>query len=111
MADLGEYSRLKTTDEIIVDGKETLGAWDRPSFLVEKPSDEFIATFTVSSALEGRPDLISNQVYGTPLLDWVIISFNAVYNDNGARDVLNWPKSGDIITYPVDSVVFPEVVR
>lgn len=99
-----QLSRFKNTERIIVDGAETYGTWNQPLFLTKRPSDDKIGVFRVTSAAEGRPDLIANEVYGTPLLDWVIISFN------GVRDTMNWPRAGDTIEYPLDSVVLPELL-
>lgn len=105
-----EFSRFNNTEHIIVDGKETIGTWNKPSWLRELPDDKFIRTFNVNSALEGRPDIIANRVYGTPLLAWVLIAFNAThYSDGGARVGLNWPRAGMLIRYPSDSIVFPEI--
>lgn len=101
---LDEFSRFKRTPPTIVDGKETYGRWVKFSFLKIRPAEEFINVFQVTSALEGRPDLISQRVYGTPLLDWVLIAFN------GVRDPLNWPRAGDIIEYPSDLIVLPELL-
>jgi hypothetical protein len=102
--DLDTFSRFKKTPPIIVEGKETYGRWVSFSFLKERPDEENIGVFRVTSALEGRPDLISNQIYSTPLLDWVLIAFNKV------RDPLNWPRTGDMIEYPVDAIVLPELL-
>lgn len=87
----------------IFDGNETFGRWGLFKFLTERPPEDMIKVYQVTSAMEGRPDMISNEVYGTPLLDWVLISFN------GVRDPMNWPKSGTTIEYPVDNVVLPEL--
>lgn len=107
---MADYSRLDKTDMVIVDGHETKGLWNTPSWLLEKPADSLIFTFNVDNKFEGRPDLISNQIYNTPFLDWVLIAFNAkFYASSGARKVLNWPRAGDIIKYPASSVVFPDV--
>lgn len=104
MADLSKFSRFVKTERIIVDGQETYGTWNQPNFLSKRPPEGDIGVFRVTSAVEGRPDLISNQVYGTPLFDWVIISFN------GVVDTLNWPKAGDTIEYPLDKVVLSELL-
>ena len=90
---------------IIVDGNETFGRWQSYSFLKVRPPEDQIDVFQVTSAVEGRPDLISQQIYDTPLLDWVLIAFN------NARDSLNWPKAGDLVEYPIESVVVPEVLQ
>jgi len=103
MAELGEFSRFINTDEVVVDGKETLGVWQPPNFIKARPSDDQIGIFRVTNAVEGRPDLISQQLYGTPKLFWVLIAFNKI------RNPLNWPKAGSTIEYPSESVVFPQV--
>jgi len=99
-----DFSRFSKSELIIVDGKETYGAWAQFKFLKTRPAEDLIKVFQVTSVTEGRPDLIANQVYGTPLLDWVLIAFNNV------RDTLNWPMAGSLIEYPVDSIVLPEIL-
>ena len=103
MAALDDFSRFYSTDEIVYNGNETFGRWKEPSFIATKLSDNKISMLVVSSQVEGRPDLISQELYNTPLLDWVLIAFN------GVRDPLNWPKAGDTIRFPVESVVFPAI--
>jgi hypothetical protein len=98
---LDDFSRFRQTELIIIDGKETYGRWRPLSIFIDRPSDDNIKVFEVTSALEGRPDLISHAVYGTPLLDWVLLAFNKV------RDPLGWPAVGDLIEYPVESTIFP----
>lgn len=104
MAELDQFSRFKQTEQIISDGVETFGLWVQPSFLKRRPLEENIGVFRVNTATEGRPDLIANELYGTPLLDWVLISFNK------ARRSLNWPQAGDSIEYPLDTIVLPELL-
>lgn len=107
----GDFSRLRKTEQIIVNGNETVGVWNKPSWLRSLPEERFIKVFRVSNRVEGRPDLISEQVYGTPLLAWVLVSFNAMhYQDDEARLGLNWPRAGAILRYPVESIVLPEIV-
>lgn len=98
------FSRFKKTPPTIVDGKETYGRWVDFQFLRERPDEEFIKVFQVTNPVEGRPDLISQAVYGTPLLDWVLIAFNKV------RDPFNWPRAGEAIEYPADVIVLPELL-
>jgi len=104
MAEFDEFSRYRSTEPIFYDDNETLGTWAKPAFLLNRPKEDQIGVFRVTSAVEGRPDKIANQLYGSPLLDWVLISFN------NARSVLNWPKSGTAIEYPIKSIVIPEIV-
>lgn len=111
MAELSHFSRFRKTPETITDGVETFGPWVQPSWLKKRPRDGLIGVFRVTNAVEGRPDLISEQVYGTSLFDWVLIAFNAIHNnDTGARLGLNWPTAGSTIIYPLESIVFPELM-
>ena len=106
MAQLSAFSRFVNTELTIVDGNETYGKWNAPSWLAVKPEERFILNFRVDGRFEGRPDLISNEVYGNIKLDWVLVAFNAIhYNDLNARNILNWPRSGDVIKYPDINVI------
>lgn len=98
---LSIYSK---TDSIVFDGQKTIARWKKPRWLVDRPAQELIQTMSITNDLAGRPDLISSRVYGTPLLDWVIISFNNPVN------ILNWPETGSIIEYPSQSLVLPELL-
>ncbi len=98
------FSRFQETPIQIIDGKETLGVWSQPTFLKVKPDPKSIRTYKVTSKTEGRPDLISYNIYGTTFLDWVIIAFN------DAHGALNWPKAGDIVEYPTDTIVMSELL-
>lgn len=97
-------SRFKNTEKIIANGKETYGIWSSFHFLQERPSDDNIGIYQVTSAKEGRPDLISHALYGTPILDWVLLAFNNV------TEVFGWPVAGSAIEYPLDSIVFSELL-
>lgn len=102
MAIVNDYSRFQRTELVLEDGVEVFSTWTMPPFLSEElPSDQ-IGSYKVTNAMEGRPDLISNIIYGTPYLDWVLIAFN------NARD-LNWPKAGVIIKYPSNTAVITEL--
>lgn len=103
MAKFATNSRYHKTDKIIVDGIETVGTWNQPSYLVERPSDDYILKYSVNNVVEGRPDLIAAQVYGSPLLDWVLIAFNS------PAEVLNWPTAGTTIDYPTPDLVFSQL--
>jgi hypothetical protein len=104
MPQLDDFSRFKNTELLLVDGKETYGRWAALRFLKERPPEGQIKVYQVTAAKEGRPDLIAQEVYGTPLLDWVLIAFNDV------RDTLNWPLAGQLIEYPLDTVVLPALL-
>jgi len=103
MAELDQFSRFNGSEQTIFDGVETYGYWNAQSFLIKRPTEDLIGIFRVLPAVEGRPDLISNQLYGTPLLDWVLIAFNNVTD-------LNWPRAGDVVEYPNKQLVIREVV-
>ena len=100
---LGTYSRFSNTGTALYNGELTYKPWVSYNFLTTRPDETNIKVFQVTSALEGRPDIISTTVYGVPDLFWVLIAFNR------PRDVLNWPKAGDVIEYPDDSIVIPEL--
>ena len=102
MAD--SFSRFFKTQQIIFDSETTYGMWSPPSWLLQRPNNSNILKFKVSNKFEGRPDLIANRLYGSPLLDWVIISFNNVLNPMG------WPKAGEIIECPSDQIVMPDLI-
>lgn len=109
MSGIGEFSRFNKTPEIIIDGKETVGVWVQQSWLINKPDASKIGVFPVNGKYEGRPDLIAEKIYNSSQLAWVIISFNAMYYNNNARDVFNWPRAGTNVMYPINSIVMPEV--
>lgn len=88
-------SRFKTTEPITIDQKETYGLWDPPTYtnLTQLNTNQII-TIKIDQSLAGRPDLIANKHYGTPLLEWVIIMSNKPQNP------LGWPKTGQTIKIP-----------
>jgi hypothetical protein len=97
-------SRLRFADPIIIDGKETFGLWNRPSWMnIDNVEDKDVQNFVVNQETAGRPDLISNQVYGTPLLEWVVIMFNNPTN------TLGFPKTGTTIRLPKPTLVFSNI--
>lgn len=90
--ELSSFSRFNGTEAFIRDGKEVFGRWARPDFLNEdKLNENDISKVFIDNTLAGRPDLIANQAYGTPFLEWVIIMFN------NPKDLLGWPKAGTVI--------------
>ena len=103
MAKFNFHSRYRKTSPIIVDNAETIGTWSQPNYLVERPLDKFILKYSVTSAIEGRPDLIAQAVYGASDLDWVIIAFNS------PTEILNWPTAGTTIEYPSQDLVMSEL--
>lgn len=102
MIQLNDFSRFGRTDMVIIDGVETFDAWTQPSYLLTRPDESMIGRLKVASQYAGRPDLISNMLYGVSSLDWVLIAFNDAVS-------LNWPPVGEIIEYPISSLVFPSL--
>lgn len=102
MSDLGDNTRFYNTENIIVDGSETLGRWSEPKFL-QSVGESDIYAYQVDNTKEGRPDLIANELYDAPELSWVLISFNQI------RQPLNWPAAGQVIKYPARTLVFSEL--
>lgn len=101
-------SRFQNTPIVMVDAPdgskvETFGIWVRPDFLRLQLADSKIGKYRVTAAFAGWPSKISLDLYGTVLYDWVLIAFNNAYDD------INWPVAGDIIKYPLPSVVFSEI--
>jgi len=99
-----DFSRLRFTEPVVINGVETFGSFDRPSFLDRKQlSDEEILEFEVRPPFAKHPDLIAFELYGSERLDWVIVMFN------NPENTLNWPPNGAIIQYPSPDLVLPEV--
>lgn len=93
-------SRFLETEAIIFNGIETFGLWQRPDFLdPDKLNEEDIISVIVEGPQAGRPDVIADILYGSQLLDWVIVMFNK------PKNTLGWPSVGDVIRAPSASVV------
>ena len=91
-------ARFNDSMPIIVDGKETFGMWKKQAFLSE-PYEETV-DYVVDNTRAGRPDLISNDVYGTSDLYWVVIA--------AMRPMVttNWPSTGDVLHLPSSDEVY-----
>lgn len=87
---IASNSRFRLTPTINNNGVSTFGRWVHPTFM-DAPT---ASTYIVPSGHNGRADLISEAVYGTPEYFWAIVAFNS------PRDPLNWPKVGDVINIP-----------
>lgn len=102
---VSSYSRFFTTDTVVFEGKETFGLLVERDFLKrENLEEDQIIKFKVQPEYAGRPDLIANDVYGTPYLDWVVTLFNK------PRNPLNWPYSGTTIELPRADKVVQETI-
>ena len=99
--DIQAYSRFTMTEPILFDGRETYGRWKNP--LTPAIYNNLIL-IVVNAHYAGRPDLISNELYGDSSLDWVLITVNNV------TETLNWPKSGTTISVPSPAIVSRELL-
>jgi hypothetical protein len=99
-----ESSRFKLTDTIIYQGHITKSSWRRPDILKREVRIDDYYTFTVTNDLEFRPDKISNLVYQTSHLDWLIIAYNQ------APEPFAWPLTGQIIKIPKPELFMPELL-
>ena len=91
-------SRFKLTPMVNIDGRIAYGKWVPPAFIANQSTTS--TNYIVPSSREGRPDLISNDMYNTPNYYWVIVAFNS------PLDPLNWPKTGMTIRIPnLNSVI------
>lgn len=97
-------SRFNLSEPIVFNGVETFGLITKYPFLdPNNLSESDIITLTITPDLVGKPWAIANQLYNSPVLDWVIVLFNKPLNPVG------WPQNGTIIRAPKDSVVLPLV--
>jgi len=88
-------SRFTKTEMVVKDGIDTFGLWTRPEFLKkENLQEKDIITLSIDQKFAGRPDLIADVYYKTPLLEWIVIMFNRPLNTMG------WPKAGTVIQIP-----------
>jgi hypothetical protein len=97
------YSRFRRTPVTIFSDRETVEHWEKPEFLTVELSESAVNTFVVTANYNGRPDLLSQLLYGSPYYDWVLIAYNNV------TDTLNWPPTGLQMKYPVSSMVITGV--
>jgi hypothetical protein len=99
-----EASRFKDTPNIIFNGEVTKSSWRKLTILKTDPQPTDYFPYVVTTVTEGRPDLISNEVYNTPMLDWVIIAYNK------ANEVFNWPQTSQVIKIPREELFMPELL-
>jgi hypothetical protein len=91
---LDPFSRFKNTQTVLFQGEEVHGKWVPPTVLTNGVSKGQARKIVVGANRAGRPDRISLDEYGTSKLDWFLIAFN------NAREALNWPRAGDVISIP-----------
>ena len=97
-----QQSRFGISDPIIVDGASTYGMLTKYPFLTPANlTQEQVTKLTITPDLAGRPDLIAQKLYNSPVLDWVVVLYNKPLNPVG------WPANGAVINAPLASVVLP----
>lgn len=100
--ELDSFSRFRTTKPIAINNRETFGLWNPPSW-IKNISDSQLKQFVVSSEFNGRPDLISTELYGSPIYFWVLLAVNKPLNP------LNWPINNTTIFVPIKSIVISNI--
>jgi hypothetical protein len=101
---LDALSRFIRTENVRKNNATTYGLWVRPRLLTEAELEESdIIKVPIDQEYNGRPDLIANNFYNDPMLEWVVIMFNR------PADPLNWPKAGTVIKIPSKAVVFSTI--
>ena len=93
-------SRFYQSTPIVVNNIVTFGRWDRPNWMNEENvSTQNIITLKINQNYAGRPDLIANDYYNSPFLEWVVILFNR------PLEPLGFPKAGSVIKIPSSKIV------
>ena len=86
------------------DGKETFGIAKKFKFLDRNNlKEDEIDRIVVDADIAGSAWKLADEVYGDPDLLWVIMQFNHIEN------ALNWPLNGEVIEFPIATVVFSEI--
>jgi hypothetical protein len=98
-------SRFKNTEIIRINGHIAPALMNKFDFLQrDKLADDQILKIEVLGNRAGRPDLISQDIYGTTLFKWVLLLFNDVTNPfNG------WPFANTAIEAPSRDAVWREL--
>lgn len=98
-------SRFRFSTPIVtLEGRETFALMSKHFFLnPANLTDDQVQSIEITPELAGRPWLIADQLYNSPILDWVIVLFNKPLNP------VNWPLIGTVIKAPIQSVVLPNV--
>jgi hypothetical protein len=102
---LDSFSRFQETRPIITDSPyggriETFGLWKEPTFLTKFLDPQLdLIHIRVDGSRVGRPDLIANDVYGSPSYYWVLIAYNK------PKDLFGWPQINTIVLAPNPQLV------
>lgn len=96
---LPKFSRFQFSTKTVHKGQVTWPLAELPNFLSRTLDDNEIEYYEVPPEYEMRPDSIANELYGSTELEWVLLYFNDI------TEVHTWPKAGDVIKYPIRSLV------
>lgn len=96
-------SRFKLTPLVRYNNVLTPGLMKKFDFL-DNIDDDRILNIEIDGTRAGRPDLISNDIYGTTQFKWILILFNNVINP-----LDGWPTVGTTIKAPSNDVVWGEL--
>lgn len=84
---MSEHSSVKRKDTRYVQGgtttvsKKAVGWWERDNTLNEPAADD-IEIVALPMLYDGRPDLLSYDLYGNNNLEWIILQFNNIVDIN-----------------------------
>lgn len=78
-----------------------IGWWDRTLFRKD-PSD---FPYTLTPRYNQRPDLLANDLYGTPTLMWLVLQYNSIIDINTEF------VTGAVIQLPSKSRVFSQILN
>lgn len=73
-----------------------IGWWERR--VISRSVDDIVLNVSVRQAF--RPDIISNDVYGTPMLAWLVLQYNNIVDVNvelGQGAVLYLPQKSRVM--------------
>lgn len=91
-------SRYIKTDIVNFNEFNSYGLFEPPLW-IQSITDADLVNFSVTNDLAGRADLISERLYGTTRMYWVLVYINK------PLDPTNWPKSGELILTPKTEIV------
>ena len=102
-------SSVKRKDTRYVQGgtttvhKKSVGWWERSATLIERAADD-ITILSLPALYDGRPDLLSFDMYGSNNLEWLILQFNSIVDINEEF------VTGATITLPSHTRVFSSIL-
>lgn len=74
--------------------------WERQVY----PKSETDISYTISPIYARRPDLLANDLYGTPILQWFILQYNTIV------DINNEFVEGNKLILPTKARLFGELL-